>query len=196
MKLIFAIPEIFIVDQWKTYSFYLKKCAELLKQSLTSITAAQNLAESILITTERNARFHLFNFFSYTYCIRQTMFEGKTFSKDGKAFDALVNDWKNESIVRIIIGVRTKYQYGSLMEIKSELNIIQMDLILSLDIILNPLSRIIEEFIQSCDKMTTNLDGLFEKAFAQELSQKKAMKDEYDKIESWFEDRGMYALKA
>ncbi len=228
MKLALAIPEILIVDQWKTYSFYLKKSSELLKQSLDNITA-QNLGEAVLITTERDARFHLFNFFSYTYCIRQTMFEGKAFSKGSKEFDALVTDWKNEHIVRIIIAVRNKYQHGSLMEhvlhyegrtehhadgpgftvgynfepttwekivkeVQGAEAKVYLKKILEEDKA-NPVSRIIDEFLQSCDTLTASLDELFEKSFVQELLHKKTMKDEYDTIEKWFEDRGMYALK-
>lgn len=114
-RLSLAIPEILVIDQWKTYILFLKKCQALLDISLENVKK-QNITQEVLISSEKEARFHLFNFFSCAYCIRQAMFEGKNFTKGQKELETAVTQWKKEPIPRIVIAIRNKYQHGSLME--------------------------------------------------------------------------------
>ena len=104
MRLSNAIPDLFIVDHWKTYVNYLKRAHKSLTEALAQITR-QNTGRDVLIVTEREARYHLFNFYSCVYCIRQTMFEGKHFQKGGVQFDFVVTGWKKEFVPRIAIAV-------------------------------------------------------------------------------------------
>jgi hypothetical protein len=58
----------------------------------------------------------------------------------------------------------------------------------------NPISFINEKFIESCDQTLKNLEQLFDTVYADELEKKKDLKDEYDEIEKWFEERGLYSI--
>lgn len=226
-RLVLAIPELLTVDQWKTYVRYLKKNQKMLLDTLNSI-ALQNVSQQSVITTEREARYHLFNFYSCAYCVRQTMYEGKHFSKGSAEFDKLVNDWKGEFIPRIAIAIRNKYQHGSLMEhvLHYEFRTKHHELgegfavgynfepstwnkivdevqgaearehlkTLIATHTVDPISIINSEFIQSCDAVCDKIEELFERVFAEELAKKQALKNEFDEIEKWFEDRGMYSV--
>lgn len=222
----FAIPDILIVEQWKTYVMFLNKCQALLNETLNKI-AYQNINAEILVATEKEARFHLFNFYSCAYCIRQTMFEGKHFTKGAKEFEILVTDWKKEAIPRIAIAIRNKYQHGSLMEhilhyemrtkhdprgegffvgynfekgtwdkIGSELDgsgkhhlaeILQ-------EFPNDPIGKINQDFIASCESISAEIQSLFNSAYAEDFAKQAELKREYDDLENWFKDRGMFSI--
>ncbi len=230
MRLQNAIPDMLIIDQWKAYILFLKKSLVLLDETLNKI-AFQNFSrverEKALITTEKEARYHLFNFYSCAYCIRQTMYEGKHFSKGADKFDLLVTEWKKEAIPKIAIAIRNKYQHGSLMEhiltynfttkhapqgegmsvyynfesetwdkIKEELNQADKAYLDSIfkSYSMNPVAQINKEFVVSCEGIADKIQNLFNSVYDDDFFQHAEIKKEFDAIEQWFSERGMYSV--
>lgn len=223
-----AIPELLIVNQWKIYVFFLKKCQTSLNEILDNIKR-HGLTKEYLIASVKESRFYLFNFYAYVYSIRQTMYNGKDFSKGGEEYDRVITDWKKSPIVRIAIGIRNKYQHGSLMEhclhyedrtshhpnglgssawynfeLSTWKKIIDevegseakhyLRSILKPSVT-SPITRINDEFITSCDNVSKRIEEIFDRTFIEELKAKKAITDELDILEKWFEKHGLYLFE-